>query len=331
MKPPDRVRIGILGAARIAPAAVVRPARSLAGAEVVAVAARDPQRAEAFATKHHIPRVCQSYQALVDDPDIDAIYNPLPNGLHAEWTTAALRAGKHVLCEKPFAANAEQAQAVAAAADPTGLVVMEAFHYRYHPLAQEMLDIVTGGELGTLRHIETWVCFPLPRFSDIRYNFDLGGGAMMDAGCYSVSLARLLGGGEPEVLSAQATLHRGQVDRAMAAQLRFSPDIDATVHASMWSARQPLRIAARVRGDAGDLRVLNPLAPQSGYRLAVRAGGTHRAHWGRGKATYDYQLAAFCGAVLRGEEVLTPPSYSVANMTVIDAVYRAAGLRPRGT
>ena len=146
----DTVRIGILGAARIAPSAVIKPARNVAGATIGAVAARDRARAQEFATKHGIPNVRDSYEALISDPDLDAIYNPLPNGLHAEWTIAALEAGKHVLCEKPFTANAKEAEAVAAVAARTGLVVMEAFHYRYHPLAQRMRDIVDSGELGTI-------------------------------------------------------------------------------------------------------------------------------------------------------------------------------------
>jgi predicted dehydrogenase len=216
-------------------------------------------------------------------------------------------------------------------AESTGLVVMEAFHYRYHPLAQIMLEIAQGGELGALREIEVWIAFPLRRFSDIRYDFALGGGAMMDAGCYAVSMARLIGQEEPEVLDAQATLQAEQIDRGMTSHLRFPGGPEATLHVSMWSPTMPLRIALRARGERGEMRVSNPLAPQAGYRLAVKAGGRRRTQWGRGGPTYDYQLAAFCAAVLRGSEVLTPPSYSVANMAVIDAVYLAAGLRPRAS
>ena len=187
------VRIGILGAARIAPSAVIKPAQKVDGAEIAAVAARDRSRADAFATKHGIPRVHESYASLVADPEIDAIYNPLPNGLHAEWTIAALEAGKHVLCEKPFTANAKEAEAVAAVAGRTDLVLMEAFHYRYHPLAARMREIVESGELGTIARVETSLCFPLPKFSDIRYQYDLAGGATMDVGTYTVHMARLLG------------------------------------------------------------------------------------------------------------------------------------------
>ena len=132
--------IGILGAAKIAPAAVVKPARELDGVRIAAVAARDVGRARAFATKHAVPTVHDSYEALLADPDIDAVYNPLPNGLHAGWTLAAIEAGKHVLCEKPFTSNAEEADQVKAAADASGLVVTEAFHWRFHPLADRMLE-----------------------------------------------------------------------------------------------------------------------------------------------------------------------------------------------
>src|SRR2546427_7948192 len=145
MRTMARLRLGTLGAARIAPAALIRPARRVDEAEVVAVAARDPQRAARFASKHGVARVHESYDALLDDPEVDAVYNPLPNGLHARWTIAALEAGKHVLCEKPFTANAAEAETVASVAARTGRVLMEAFHYRYHPLAERMRAIVESG------------------------------------------------------------------------------------------------------------------------------------------------------------------------------------------
>ena len=178
----DRLRIGTLGAARITPAALLKPASQLPEVTVSAVAARDPDRARRFADRHRIRRVHPSYQALLDDPAIDAIYNPLPNSLHAAWTLRAIEAGKHVLCEKPFTANAVEAAEVAAAAKASGLVVMEAFHYRYHPLARRMRDVVAGpgpgtdGEIGPLRYLEASLCFPLPRFSDIRYSYELAAG-----------------------------------------------------------------------------------------------------------------------------------------------------------
>ena len=173
------MRIGVLGAARITPTALIKPARIIDGVEVAAVAARDRRRAEAFAARWGVPAVHDSYAELLADPSLDAVYVPLPNGLHAQWTQAAVAAGKHVLCEKPFTANAAQARQVADAAEATGLVVMEAFHYRYHPVARRMAELVHGGDLGRIQRVETAMCFPLPAFSDIRYDFGLAGGALM--------------------------------------------------------------------------------------------------------------------------------------------------------
>lgn len=325
-----QLRIGILGAARIAPAAVTRPARDVDEAVVTTVAARDPQRAAAYARKHGIPKVAPNYEAVVEDPDVDAIYNPLPNGLHAEWTLAAIAAGKHVLCEKPFTANATEAKEVAAAAAATDLVVMEAFHYRYHPFARRVAEIMASGELGELQHVEAALCFPLPRFSDIRYQLDLAGGATMDAGCYPISMVRMLGGEEPQVTSAAAKLQSEQVDRAMTAELRFPSGHTGRITASMWSSSL-LRIIARASGQRGRLTMVNPLGPQFFNRLSVTVDGKKRVERFPRRPTYYYQLQAFCSAVLNGEPILTPPEDAIANMTVIDDVYRAAGLRPRGS
>src|SRR5215207_627011 len=155
------IRMGVLGAAAIVPVALMGPARSIPEVQVTAIAARDPQRARSFARRYKIPRVHQTYEDLLQDPEIDAIYNPLPNGLHAEWTIKALEAGKHVLCEKPFTSNATEARAVAAVAERTGLVVMEAFHYRYHPLMIRAVEVARSGELGELRFVEAWLQAPL--------------------------------------------------------------------------------------------------------------------------------------------------------------------------
>ncbi|MGO8873800.1 MAG: Gfo/Idh/MocA family protein [Acidimicrobiales bacterium] len=328
MRPPP-VRFGILGAARIAPAALVRPAASEPEAAVVAVAARDRHRARAFADRHSIPRVVDSYEALVSDPEVTAVYVPLPNSLHAEWTLAALEAGKHVLCEKPFTANAVEAAAVVDAAAGSGLVVMEAFHYRYHPLAHRMIEIVASGELGRLLHIEAWLCAPILNRTDIRYQYPLAGGAMMDMGAYVVHMARTLGG-EPTVVSARATLHDREVDRAMTASLRFAEGHTAAVHCSLWSSSL-LHVAVRVTGDEGVLRVFNPIAPQYASWLRVHTGEGRRLEVPSRRPTYRFQLEAFCDAALRGRPVVTSPTDALANMTVIDDVYRAANMRPRGT
>ena len=320
-----QVRIGILGAANIAPQALINPAKENAEVVVTAVAARDSSRAQAFATKHDIAKVHESYEALIADPDLDAVYNPLPNGLHGRWTRAALAAGKHVLCEKPFTANADEAREIAELAAQSDRVVMEAFHYRYHPLALRVEEIIASGELGKLERVETAMCFPLHKFSDIRYNYSLAGGATMDAGCYAVHMARTFGGGTPEVVSAQAKLRDPQVDRAMTAELRFADGHTGRVRCSMWSS-DLLRISAKVVGEHGELSVLNPVLPQMFHRLSVRSADGKRTERFSRRPTYAYQLDAFVAAVLRGEPVKTTPADAIENMTVIDAIYRAAGL-----
>jgi predicted dehydrogenase len=325
----DRLRIGTLGAARITPAALIKPAHHIPEVTVAAVAARDPERARRFAAKHRIRRVHDSYQDLIDDPAVDAVYNPLPNSLHAPWTLRAIAAGKHVLCEKPFTANAAEAAEVAAAAGASGLVVMEAFHYRYHPLARRMREVVAAGEIGPLRYLEASLCFPLPRFSDIRYSYALAGGATMDAGCYAINWLRMLGPGEPEVLSARARLHGPDVDRAMSASFRFTGGVLGRMTASLWSG-QVLRLDAKAVGDRGVMRVFNYVSPQTYNRLTVTGDGYTRRERVSGEPSYTYQLRAFAAAVRHGDPVLTTPEDAVANMTVIDAVYLAAGLSRRG-
>ncbi|HYB81277.1 MAG TPA: Gfo/Idh/MocA family oxidoreductase [Mycobacterium sp.] len=320
-----QVRIGILGAARIAPLALINPAKENPEVVVAAVAARDVSRGQAFAAKHDIARVHESYQALIADPDIDAVYNPLPNSLHGRWTRAALSVGKHVLCEKPFTANAAEAREIAELAANSDRVVMEAFHYRYHPLTLRVEEIIASGELGTLKRVEAALCFPLPKFSDIRYNYSLAGGATMDAGCYVVNMVRTFGGSTPEVVSAQAKLRDPQVDRAMTAELRFAAGHSGRVCCSMWSSRL-LQVSAHVVGDRGELHVLNPVTPQSFHRLSIRSSDGKRVERFPRRATYAYQLDAFAAAALRGEPVKTTPQDAVENMTVIDAIYRAAGL-----
>ncbi|WP_424641687.1 Gfo/Idh/MocA family protein [Embleya sp. AB8] len=334
----ERIRIGVLGAARIAPAALVKPARLIPQVRVAAIAARDPARADAFARRQGIARVHPSYDALIADPELDAVYIPLPNGLHAHWTIRALEAGKHVLCEKPMAANEAEAQAIADAAKHAGLVAMEAFHYRYHPLANRMREILDDGELGEIRRISTSMCFPLPLLGDIRYRYDLAGGALMDAGCYAVHLMRLLAGDvetDPiEVSHAHAlTLSRDRrVDRAMSARLRLPGGATGTVHASMLS-RRVLDMHAHVVGTRGEMRVLNYLMPHLPHRFTVRTDKhKRREHLGEAArtSTYRLQLQAFADAIRLGESPLTPAADAVPTLRIMDAIYRVAGLPLRG-
>jgi len=309
--------------------ALIRPARHTARVSVTAVAARDRGRAEKFARKHRIEKVHEDYASLLADPAIDAVYNPLPNNLHAEWTLRALDAGKHVLCEKPFTSNALEAERVHRAAEQSDRIVMEAFHYRYHPLAQRLRDLVASGELGKPRFIETWMCIPLPLPGDIRYRLDLAGGATMDTGCYAIHLARTIAGEEPIVVSARAKLASERVDRAMEADVRFPSGAEGRIHCSLWSWKIG-KIAAVVKLDGGEIRALNPILPQFFHGLKWRKNGEP---WTKEKfptkPTYEYQLEAFRDAVIDGEPFITTTAEAVKNMKVVDAVYQAAGLEPR--
>lgn len=322
------LRIGILGAARIAPAACIKPARRTDGVEVVAVAARDRDKARAFATKHGIPTVHTSYDDLLADDDIDAVYNPLPNGLHGRWTLAALAAGKHVLCEKPFTANAEEARTVAAAAEASGLVVFEAFHYRYHPLMGAALSTVASGEIGQVTAVETSMCIPLPMLGDIRYDLSLAGGATMDIGCYAVHLWRSLAGIEPTVVSAKAKLLRTGIDRAMFAELSGPDGLRGTMRCALLSARL-LSLRARVVGSDGELKLFNPLGPHVAHSLKVESSrGTRKETFSK-TTTYSFQMEAFRDAVVDGAAFPTTPEDAIKTMEVIDSIYVAAGLEPR--
>ena len=323
----EPLRIGILGAARIAPMALVGPAGRVPGATVLAVAARDPARARRFAARHGVPRVHDGYEALLRDPEVEAIYNPLPNALHAPWTIRALEAGKHVLCEKPFAVTVAEARAMEQAARRAGRVVMEAFHYRYHPLFARLRTILAAGEIGEVRHLEAHFCIPILRRNDVRYSAALAGGALMDAGCYPVSLLRHLAGAEPEVITAEARWTRGGVDRRLAAELRFPDGRSGRLSCSLLS-RWLLRASARIEGTLGRLLVLNPYAPQFFHRLRVVTPAGSRRERVAGGATYDYQLRAFVAAVRDGAPVPTDAADAIGNTAVIERLYAAAG-RPR--
>jgi predicted dehydrogenase len=262
------------------------------------------------------------------DPDIDAVYNPLPNGLHCEWTLRALEAGKHVLCEKPMASNQEEAQRMADAAQRHGLVLAEAFHWRYHPLAQRLLSILESGELGELRHVEAAMCAPEPRRNDIRWNLDLAGGSLMDMGGYPVSFVRVMTGEEPEVVSVEHKERGPQIDRYLRAELRFPSGVTATIRTGMLSGRV-LDLSARLVGDRGSVRVLNPFVPQIFSRVWVRTEQGKRRETPTRKPTYDFQLEAFRDAVEGGPAPVTGTDFAVANMAAIDAIYESAGLGRR--
>jgi predicted dehydrogenase len=232
------IRIGLIAASRIADAAVVEPARSVPGVTVAAIAARDRDRAVEAAEAWSIPLVFDSYDDMLESPDIDAVYISTPASLHREWTIAAIEAGKHVLCEKPLAANADDAERIAAAATAdAGVVVMEAFHWRYHPLVAQMQSILDAGILGIVERIDAR--FELHESiippADIRWDLAIGGGAMMDVGCYPASWVRWAIDGEPTVDDSQAVCPVPEIDGSMRAELSWPSGVTGTIFGSMIS------------------------------------------------------------------------------------------------
>ena len=329
-----RVRFGVLGAARIAPKALINPAAKLNGVDVTTVAARDRSRAEAFATEHGVASVVDSYAEVIAAEEVDVVYNPLPMSLHAEWTIAALRAGKHVFCEKPFASNAAEAAEMVRVAEEEGLVLAEAFHYRYHPMFGRILDELASGRIGQIERIEG-------RFEvaiggrpgtvdqpDIRWLYETSGGSLMDLGCYPMSWVRHLVGEEPEVVSATAEEGPPYVDAAITAELRFPSGVTASVTSAM--DRGPA-IDLVIEGSNGRIEATNPMAPQNGNRLTITTAGGRTSGPVEAGISYDHMLRAFVDHLVHGAPFPTRGADSVANMAAIDAVYTAAGLPVRGT
>ena len=218
---------------------------------------------------------------------------------------------------------------MAAAAEESGRVLVEAFHYRYHPLALRMKEIVDSGELGEVRHLEAHFCVPLINPRDIRYRYELGGGATMDLGCYCINLIRYLAGAEPEVTHAHARLASAQIDRFMEADFRFPNGSTGRMVCSMFSLAF-LRVGAIVRGTKAELRVSGPYQPHRYHRLEVRSGNSVRVEHCSRESTYTYQLRAFVAAVRGKPELCIGLADAIGNMRVIDAVYEKAGLKPRG-
>lgn len=324
------MRIGILGAARVSPAAVLEPARSVDGVEVAAIASRDPARARAQADRYGVRHAVGDYGELLGLGDLDAVYNPLPISLHHRWALAAIDAGLHLLQEKPFASNAAEAAEIVARGEAAGLVVMEAFHWRYHPLAARVTDLV--GRLGRVHHVEAGFDVAIDPTDDVRHSFELSGGALMDLGCYAVQWVRHVARGEPEVVAATMVEGRRHVDVTTTVDLTFPEGTPGRIHTSM-DPGVTRRSWIRAEGDGGLLEVEGALDPHRANRL-VFTGGARRASVDEtvtGDTTYHHQLAAFRDAVVSGTPVPTGGPDAVATMRVIDAAYRAARLPLRGS
>ena len=324
----EPVRVGVLGAARIAELAIVKPAHAT-GTRLVTVAARDRQRAQAFASAHGVERVAGSYTEVLADPEVEVVYNPLPNALHGPWNLAAVEAGKHVLSEKPFASTAEEAAEVRAAAEVAGVTVVEGFHYLFHPVMQRLFALLDAGELGELQRVDALVAMPEPDEGDPRWSFDLAGGALMDLGCYGLHAHRALGrwaGGEPELVEARAKERTGApgVDEWLEADLRFPSGATGAVRCSM--AHPRFEMTLRVQGSRGEATVMDFVQPHKDDRVLVRTPGDTRTEQLGTRSSYIYQLEELIRALRGGTPMPTGPDDAVATAQLIDQCYRAAGL-----
>lgn len=324
------LRIGILGAARIAPSAIIYPAHAT-GHQLVAVGARDKVRADLFAKQHQIEKAYGSYQEVLDDPDIDLIYNALHNGAHGPWNLRALAAGKHVLSEKPSASNAAEAKEVAAAVSKSGKVFMEGFHYYYHPVFQRLLSIIKSGEIGEVIKVETSLHIPMPEKGDLRLDFKLAGGSIMDVGCYALHsqrmISQLIANGEPLVVNTEANAPDGEIDTKLNVQLKYPNGVAAIAKGDFESATFSAPLT--VTGSKGSVHLPNFVVAGWDPRVIVDVAGAKRVEQLPSLSTYTYQLMAFADALDLGKEVKTDAKDALAQAQLIDSSYTSAGLALR--
>jgi predicted dehydrogenase len=319
------IRFGVLGTARVVPNGLLAPGKETPGVEVTAVASRTVQKAQAFAARYGIQRAFGSYEALLESRDINAVYIALPPALHHDWALRAIEAGKHVLCEKPLAANARLAQELTLFARLHGRVLVEAMHLRYLDRLRRQRELANGGELGRLLRIDSCIRTPYMRMAtdDFRLRFELGGGAALDLGCYAVSCVRYIAGEGPEILSVRQKCSSPEVDRWMRAVLRFPSGVEGVVEFGFRGLYTP-RVGLVATCENGWIK-------WDGEGLAYAKKGNVIRESFPTKSTYQLQLEAFVKKI-RGEESNAPaPDDAVLTARVIDAIYEKAGLTLRGT
>jgi predicted dehydrogenase len=320
------IRLGVLGTARVVPYGLLAPVKETPGIEVIGVASRTPQKAEEFAARHGIPHGFGSYEALLESRSIDAVYIALPPALHYDWARRAIEAGKHVLCEKPLAENADLAQELMLFASRHGRVLAEAMHIRFLDRLRRQRELVAGGEFGRLLRIESCLRTPYMRIAkdDFRLRFELGGGAALDLGCYAVSCLRYVAGEEPEVLSVGHKCSSPQVDRWMRAMLRFPSGAEGVVEFGFRGFYTP-RVGLVVTCESGSIR----WDGEDG--LVHEKNGTQVRESLPTKSTYQRQLEAFVKSVRGEQSNALPPDDAVLTARVLDAMFEKAGLALRGT
>lgn len=325
------LRFGILGTASVNDYAFVPVIKQVKGARLACVASRDASRARRYAKKRGIPQWRGSYEEVLDDPDIDCVYIPLPVSLHAAWSVRALEAGKHVLCEKPMAATEAEALRVDACAKKTGRVFMEAYHYRYHPLMEKIEEIVRSGGLGEVIRVTSQFGLPVPDRGKVQFQKETAGGALLDIGCYPVSFARVIADCDnATVLKARGRRMASGTDGCMSAELRFDNGVDARIRCSL-IACQPMY--AHIECTRGALFVLTPFTPGvdigplriDTYLLLVRRGRAWRGVRVLSAVSYQCQLETFVSYVNAGARPKTDAREGAANLRIIEAIYQKAG------
>ncbi len=313
------MRLGLLSTANINRQILVG-ARGAGQVDVVAVGSRDGAKAQTYAGEHGIAKAHGSYEALLEDTDVDAVYISLPNGMHHEWTMRALAAGKHVLCEKPYTRHPAEAVEAFDAAEAAGLVLMEAFMYRHHPQTATIERLVRDGAVGRVLAVKAVFSFPLADLTNVRALPELDGGALMDVGCYCVSGSRLVAGDPVSVLAEQVVGETG-VDMALYGTLRFPDDAVAQIEASVLA---PERQSLEVVGDGGVLRAFAPWRVDWGGDLVLERDGVSDVVAVDEADSYTLQLENFADAIEGREPALLGRADAVAQARVIDALYRSA-------
>jgi xylose dehydrogenase (NAD/NADP) len=312
-------RWGILGVARINRVQLVP--LNTGHHRLVAVASRTAARAEAYAAEHGIARAYGSYDALLADPEIDAVYIPVPNSLHAELTIRAAAAGKHVLCEKPLALNADEVRAIAAAAEAHGVVVTEAFMYRHHPVVARTRALLQDGAIGRVIGMTGVFSFTHDRPADVRFDPALGGGCLWDVGCYPVSFARTILGQRPLAVQGAAVWSARDVDLTFFGQLIFEEGVVAQV---MSSFEAPFRTEMEVVGTDGRLRVPHPFKPQEHDVIEVIRGDATEVVEVEGPPLYQGQADDLADAARSGRPPLVTLDDSLDNTETLVALLEAA-------
>ena len=326
----DRIRWGILGNATIARKCVIGAIQKSRNGLVHALGTRSPADAAEVAAENGIGNVYDGYDAVLADPAVDAVYVPLPNHMHLPWTLKALSAGKHVLCEKPLACNVGEARVMAARAKETGLLLMEAFMYRFHPRSRHIKQIVDQGDIGKPCLVRSAFCYHmdddiLRSGGNARLKKDMGGGALLDVGCYSVSVARWLMGAEPTAVQAQAVYHSAGVDLHLVGTLRFEGGRLAVLEASFISALQQTYTVVGSNG-AIDLPhdAFIPWEKDAVYTLRKKEDETGEEHVIQGADEYQLMVEHFSDAVLGRIALDHTPDESIANMHALDGLSAAA-------